>query len=765
MSERWRLHVQGIVQGVGFRPFVYGLALRYELGGHVGNNGDGVFIEVEGAAAALQQFHAALTAELPPLAHIDALTVTALPLLHETEFSIRASQSSDRVSAHIPADVGVCDACLRELYDSADRRYRYPFINCTHCGPRFTIIQALPYDRATTTMSIFPMCPECAAEYHDPLSRRFHAQPVACPVCGPRIWLQAKNGDSVRGTEATLTAVSELLRAGQIAAIKGLGGCHLACDATNDAALALLRERKARVDKPFAVMVRDLEMARHIAHISDEEAALLVSRQRPIVLVKQCADSPLSAGVAPGNPYVGLLLPYTPLHYLLLDALPDPLVMTSGNLSGEPIAIDNAEALERLAPLVDAWLLHDRPIHTPCDDSVLRVFEGGELPIRRSRGYTPFAIKLPFAAESVLATGGELKNTFCLTHDGYAFLSQHIGDMENLETLTAFEQAQAHLRALYRAEPRALVCDLHPNYLTTQWAQRVAAQTGLPLIQVQHHHAHMAAVLAEHSHDGAQTVIGVCLDGTGYGTDGTIWGGEVLIADYADFRRAAYLKPVPLPGGDAAVKFPYRMALAQLWAAGIEWHDDLPPVTACPPAERNILRRQFETGFQTVLTSSMGRLFDAVAALIGVRQRVTYEAQAAIELEGLAGDDAQPYALAIVPDAGGALVLDPAPLITQIAADVLAGVPVSRIAAGFHSAVAEAVIAVCDRLRADGHGSTVALSGGVFQNVRLLDALVRGLREHGFTVLVQRQVPSNDGGLALGQAALGAWRLQQNRLK
>ncbi len=759
MNERWHLTVRGIVQGVGFRPFVYGLALRYGLAGHVGNNGDGVFIEIEGTPDALRQFQTALSAELPPLAHIDALAVETVPTLAEATFTIRTSQTNDHVSAHIPADVGVCADCLRELYDPADRRYRYPFINCTHCGPRFTIIQGIPYDRASTTMSAFALCPACAAEYHDPLSRRFHAQPIACPDCGPRVWLHTTMDSAVHGTDAALAAVHDLLCAGKIVALKGLGGFHLACDATNDAALALLRERKGRVDKPFAVMVRDLDAAQQIAHISAEEAALLTSRQRPILLLRKRADSSLSADVAPGNPDVGVLLPYTPLHYLLLDALPDPLVMTSGNLSGEPIASDNTEALERLAPLVDAWLLHDRPIHTPCDDSVLRVYAGVELPIRRSRGYTPFPVKLPFAAESVLATGGELKNTFCLTHQGDAFLSQHIGDMENLETLSAFEKAQAHLRALYRAEPRAIVCDLHPNYLTTGWAERAAAQMGVPLLKVQHHHAHIAAVLAEHGHVGAQPVIGICLDGTGYGTDGTIWGGEVLIADYADFRRAAYLKPVPLPGGDAAVKFPYRMALAQLWAAGIAWDEDLPPVAACPPAERRILLRQFETGFQTVATSSMGRLFDAIAALIGVRQRVTYEAQAAIELEGLVGDDPRPYSVAITADAAGALILDPAPLIAQIVADLRAGMPVSRLAAGFHAAVAETLITVCERLRAAGHGSTVALSGGVFQNVRLLDLLVSGLRDHDFTVLVHRIVPSNDGGLALGQAVIGGKRL------
>lgn len=752
--ERQRLTVRGIVQGVGFRPFVYGLAARFGLTGHVGNNSGGVFIEVEGTGEALAAFRAALTAEAPPLARIESVAVEALPPKQDSQFVIFASQSDAVISAHIPADVSICEECLRELFDPADRRYRYPFINCTHCGPRFTIIRGIPYDRASTTMAAFAMCPTCAAEYHDPLSRRFHAQPIACPECGPRVWYQAKDA-AIHGSDAAIAAARQAIRAGQIIAVKGLGGFHLACDATNDAALERLRERKGRVEKPFAVMARSLEQARQLAHIDSAEAALLASRQRPIVLLRKRASA-LSDLVAPHNPYVGLMLPYTPLHYLLLDDT--PLVMTSGNLSGEPIAIDNHEALERLWLLADAFLLHDRPIHMHCDDSVLRVQDGGELPVRRSRGYTPFPIRLPFAGASVLATGGELKNTFCLTHQGYAFLSQHIGDMENIETLTAFERAQAHLTQLYGAQPQAVVCDLHPNYLTTRWAKTCAARAGLPLIHVQHHHAHIAALMAEHGLDGRQPVIGLCLDGTGYGTDGTIWGGEALLADYDGFRRAAYLRPVPLPGGDAAIERPYRMALAHLWAAGIPWDDDLPPVAACSTVERRILARQFETGFQTVPTGSMGRLFDAVAALLGLRQTVTYEAQAAIELEGMADDaPVEPYRFSIVP--GETLVIDPAPVLRDIIADWRAGAATGVIAARFHEAVAQALLESCLRLRERGHGSLVALSGGVFQNARLLRATVARLRAHEFTTLVHHAVPCNDGGLALGQAAIAAYRL------
>jgi hydrogenase maturation protein HypF len=757
-EQRARLHlrVRGIVQGVGFRPFVYGLAARWALAGHVGNDADGVFIEVEGVDVALAQFQHALTADAPPLSHIESVAVTTIEATGQNTFTILDSQAGATVRAHIPPDVGLCADCLRELFDPADRRYRYPFINCTHCGPRFTLIRGIPYDRATTTMAGFAMCPACAAEYHDPRSRRFHAQPIACPTCGPHLWYTTAEGrNEVRGDEAALEAARAALRAGAIIAVKGVGGFHLACEATNDEAIARLRERKGRVDKPFAVMACDLAAVRAFAHVDAAEAALLTSPQRPILLLRKRADAGgLSAGVAPGNPYVGVMLPYTPLHHLLLDGT--PLVMTSGNLSGEPICIGNEEAQARLTPLVDAFLFHDRPIHTPCDDSVLRVHGGGELPIRRSRGYTPYPIKLPTPGPSVLATGGELKNTFCLAHDGYAFLSQHIGDMENVETLDAFERAQAHLTALYRATPQAIVCDLHPGYLTTRWAEAHAAQSGLPLVRVQHHHAHIAAVMAEHALGAEQRVIGICLDGTGYGMDGTIWGGEVLVADYTSFERIAYLNPVPLPGGDAAIKRPYRMALANLWAAGLDWDDDLPPVAACTPAERRILSRQFEMGINSVPTSSMGRLFDAVAALLGVRQTVSYEAQAAIELEGLTDLTARgAYPFEIITNPNGALVIDPAPMLGALVADMRARTNVGAMAWRFHAGVANVLTQVCLRLRKAERGSVVALSGGVFQNIRLLEALTQRLQGAGFTVLTHCRVPPNDGGLALGQAVIG----------
>ncbi|RME45286.1 MAG: carbamoyltransferase HypF, partial [Caldilineae bacterium] len=666
-------------------------------------------------------------------------------------FEIRHSESQPRAFVPISPDMCICDDCLRELFDPADRRYRYPFINCTNCGPRFTIIRNIPYDRPFTTMAVFPMCPACQAEYDDPLNRRFHAQPNACPDCGPQVELRVPGEESRRGEEA-IRGAQEMLAAGKIVAVKGLGGFHLACDATSDRALQTLRERKGRVDKPFAVMARDMDAVRRIARVSPAERDLLLSKERPIVLLKKRDGSPLSELVAPGNRYVGVMLPYTPLHYLLLTPRLPVLVMTSGNYSEEPIVKDNAEALERLASLADAFLLHNRDIHVHCDDSVVRVFEGRELPVRRSRGYAPFPVKLPFEVSSILAVGGELKNTFCLTRDRYAFMSQHIGDMENLETLQAFERAAAHFQAIFRVEPDVIACDMHPRYLSTRWAEEHAA--GRAVVRVQHHHAHVAALMAEHGLDGEEPVIGFSFDGTGYGTDGAIWGGEVLLADYRRFTRAAHLKYVPLPGGDAAIKRPYRVALAHLWAAGVDWDERLSPVAACPPVERGVLRRQLETGFNTVPTSSMGRLFDAVASLAGVRQTITYEAQAAIEFEALLAAAAEGAYRFDLQSAQSDLqfLIDPAPVIRQAAADARAGVPAPVIAARFHRAVADLILRVSLHVRRAAGLKRVALTGGVFQNVTLLALATNALRAEGFEVLTHRRVPPNDGGLALGQA-------------
>lgn len=783
--QRWRMRARGIVQGVGFRPFVFTLASRYGLTGYVGNDNAGVFIEVEGPVDLLDHFRQQLIDEAPVLAHIETVMVELVALRYDQKFQILESQADSTVSTHVPPDVSICDNCLQELLNPQDRRYRYPFINCTHCGPRFTIIQRIPYDRANTTMSAFEMCPACAAEYHDPHSRRFHAQPIACSQCGPILEYIGPGVIASTTGEQALAAAQVSLRAGQIVAVKGLGGFHLACDATNNAAVATLRERKGRVDKPFAVMVRSLAQARQIAWVDDAAAELLASSQRPIVLLRKRPDSSLSNLIAPGNSYIGLMLPYTPLHHLLLEDS-HLLVMTSGNHAGEPIAFENDEAQERLGSLADAFLLHNRPIQTPCDDSVFRISKGQPIPIRRSRGYTPLAVKLAFTTPAsvqqhslptatssetvVLATGAELKNAFCLTHQGDALLSQHIGDMENLETLTAFERAQAHFCDFYHIRPQAIVCDLHPNYLTTRWAETYAQKQGIPLLRVQHHHAHIASVMAENELDGNQPVIGLCLDGTGYGTDGAIWGGEVLIADYASFKRVAYLKPVPLLGGDLAIKHPYRMALAYLWSCHFPWDEDLPPVIACPSNERGVLARQLASGFQRIPTTSAGRLFDAVASLIGLRHTVTYEAQAAIELEGIASEEASnAYTFHIQTVQPGtkwmpvysttpetALMIDPGQVLASIISDLRAGVSSGIIAARFHDGLVNVLVSVCQRLQAFGYGSRVALSGGVFQNVRLLSTLKQRLQEVGFTVFEHKFVPANDAGLALGQAVIGA---------
>ena len=757
-QERWRLKITGIVQGVGFRPCVYSLATRHRLAGFVLNDSSGVTIEIEGPRRALESFSRDLKDAPPPQAHIETFEVKPVPPRGTAEsssnaplFEIQASEARAGESTPISPDIATCEACRKEMNDPADRRYRYPFLNCTDCGPRFTIIRDIPYDRPSTTMAEFKMCSACEREYHDPLNRRFHAQPNACQECGPQLSFSPGG----KAGEAALQEAKSALAAGRIIAVKGIGGFHLACNATNNSALAELRRRKGRVDKPFALMVRDLEVVWRYAHINDEEARLLESSQRPIVLLRAKDPALPSPLVAPGNPNLGFFLPYSPLHHLLLDE--NPLVMTSGNRSDEPIARDNQEALERLASLADGFLLHNRDIHVVCDDSVVRVFEGRELPLRRSRGYAPMPIALHTSGPRVLATGGELKAALCLARGDHAYMSQHIGDMENIETLGAFERAFDHLRALFRAEPERVVCDLHPGYLSTRWARDLAAARKLPLVQVQHHHAHVASVMAENGIGMQEPVIGVSFDGTGYGADGAIWGGELLLAGYHSFRRLGHLKYIPLPGGDASVKRPYRMALAHLRAAGIPISAGLPCSQAVPADERRILDRQLETGFNCVPTSSMGRLFDAAASLLGIRHTVTYEAQGAMELEAVS-DPACHDSYTIEVCAGedeGPIVFDPAPMWREMIADLERGMPIPIMAARFHRAVAALIVEACKSAREQTRVSKVALSGGVFQNVLLLKWSKAGLEKNGFTVLTHRLVPPNDGGLALGQAVIG----------
>jgi hydrogenase maturation protein HypF len=756
---RRRFRVTGVVQGVGFRPFVYVTASELSLTGMVANDSAGVIIEVEGQVGDIDEFERRLTARAPPLAIVTGVFGEPIDSMGGSGFTIDDSTTSQGIRTLASPDVATCGDCLRELTDPADRRYRHPFITCTNCGPRFTIILDLPYDRPATTMAEFAMCAACESEYGDPTDRRFHAQPIACPSCGPR--LELINAQGTADGAAALSGARAMLGNGSILAIKGLGGYHLVCDATNESAVAELRRRKQRGGKPFAVMVRDLQGAQELAEINSGERALLTAPRRPIVLLARRAGTSVAASVAPGNPDLGLLLPYTPLHRLLfgVDADgpgPSVLVMTSGNLGGEPIAYDDEDALVRLAPLVDGWLRHDRPIAVPCDDSVSRVVDDEELPIRRSRGYAPLPVALPFDVPAMLAVGADVKNTCCVAEGRYAWLSQHIGDMDDLATLQAFDRSARHLEMLTGVEPRRLVSDAHPAYRSTRWAHDHA--DGRNVVKVQHHHAHIASVMGEHGLDGSEPVIGFAFDGTGYGTDGAVWGGEVLVADYRSFRRAAHLAYVPLAGGDASVYRPYRMALAHLQAAGVDWAEALPAVAACPKSERRILAHQLATGFGCTPTSSMGRLFDAVSSLAGVRHVVDYEAEAAIELEGLARPaftSAAGYRFAIDAHSTG-LRADAAPVIRAVAVDVTAGTGTSVIAARFHRGVVDLVRELAERVRQQTALSTVVLSGGVFQNSLLLTATRRTLQEGDFTVLCPRLLPPNDGGLALGQILVAA---------
>lgn len=780
------IHVNGVVQGVGFRPFVYGLAMRYSLKGWVRNTSAGVDIAVDCSPGALEAFVQDLQGKAPPLARIDSVSVEKRVSDGFTSFNIFESEIIPNAFQPISPDVAICPDCLSELFNPTDRRYRYPFINCTNCGPRFTIIQDLPYDRPSTTMAPFTMCPDCAGEYSDPLDRRFHAQPVACPNCGPQIWLEAA-GKRLAERDSALMQARKMLADGKIVAVKGLGGFHLACDATNMDAVDELRRRKLRVDKPFALMMPDLAtVARHCT-LDECERELIVSRERPIVILKRRPESSIVKGVAPGQDCLGVMLPYTPLHYLLFSkpegqnakgASTDDasiLVMTSGNLSEEPIATDNDEARERLGGLADAFLMHDRAIRSRCDDSVLRVFSPGSslkespsktkvaaYPLRRSRGYAPFPVHLAFDAPPILAVGAELKNAFCITRDRYAFLSHHIGDLENYETLQSFQDGVTHYERLFRVRPEILAYDLHPDYLATRYALERAQNEGLPAVGVQHHHAHMAACMVDNGFSGDRQVIGVCFDGTGYGEDGAIWGGEFMIGDYSGFRRRFYLDYIRMPGGDKAVREPWRLALAWLQEAGIDWSGDLAPVRDFSQEQRNVIFNQIRRGVNAPLTSSMGRLFDTVSALSGVRECVNYEAQAAIEFEAFADkEESGAYEFGLMEtDSHLPNAIDAVPLIKAVVADIRARVSIAVISARFHNGVARMVLDICRILRRQSGLKDVALSGGVWQNMTLLGSTVALLESDGFTVLVHRLVPANDGGLALGQASIATFRMK-----
>ncbi len=774
---RKKIHINGIVQGVGFRPFIYQLAHEYNLKGWVLNASDGVWIEVEGKGEEVDKFIENIPKKAPPRARIENIEVEALPFQGYETFEIRKSHEEKEKFILISPDIATCELCLKELFDPTDRRYRYPFINCTNCGPRFTIIEDIPYDRPKTTMKKFAMCPLCSQEYHDPMNRRFHAQPNACPKCGPSLFLiqrrtspkspskkerekfkkyavagKEENWEEVKGDPIKQTI--EALKAGKIVAIKGLGGFHLACDATNNETVKLLRERKRRPGKPFALMVKDIEAVKEICEVGPEEEKLLKSPECPIVLLKRRENTPVAEEVAPNNNYLGVMIPYTPLHHLLLRESKMILVMTSGNISEEPIACENSEALERLKNLADLFLLHDRDIYSRYDDSVAKIFEKEPMLLRRARGYAPYPIHLPYQSKEILAVGPELKNTFCLTKENYAFVSQHIGDMENQETLVHFERTLELYKRLFRIQPELVAYDLHPEYLSTKFALELP----LPKVGVQHHHAHIVGAMIENAH--LDPVIGFSFDGTGYGTDGKIWGGEVILATLNDFERLAHFEYVPLPGGEASIKKPWRMALSYLLILfGEDWRKlPIDFSTRVPEGEAKIVQQQVQKGINAPLTSSCGRLFDAISSLIGIRDVAHYEAQAAIEMEMVSLETEECYEYKLKETEAGPLIVETTTIIKQIVDDLIQGIDKSKIAGKFHQTIAKIILDLAHLFASKKGIKTVALAGGVFQNNLLLKKSVALLRKSGFQVLLKRRVPVNDGGVSLGQAAIAHFK-------
>ncbi len=757
VARRTRVRVTGTVQGVGFRPYVYRLAGELSLAGFVLNDARGVLIEVEGDAAVVDRFLARLPCEAPPLAVVEQVLAEERVPCGEGSFAIRESVGGSVPDAPVTPDTATCEDCLRELFDPADRRFRYPFINCTNCGPRLTIVRGVPYDRPLTTMASFTMCPACQAEYDDPADRRFHAQPNACAACGPSLRLLSGDGAYIPGD--ALPAVAAVLRAGAIVAIKCIGGYHLACLAGDEQAVASLRTRKHREDKPFALMAPSPAAAETLVSLSSSSLRLLTSPARPIVLAPRLKGAPVARAVAPGAPELGVMLPYSPLHHLLLADVGETLVMTSANVSDEPIAFVDDDALERLRGIADLFLVHDRPIQTRTDDSVVRLVAASERPrhalLRRSRGYVPASIPLPGAGtrRPLLACGAELKNTFCLARGTRAWVSHHIGDLENYETLRSFTEGVNHFGALFAVEPEVVAHDLHPEYLSTKYALDL---DGVELIGVQHHHAHLAACLAEHGEiDPARPALGAIFDGTGYGLDGTVWGGELLLGGIGSFRRVGSLLPVALPGGERAIRQPWRMACSWLSAAfGCEPQLPASLERLVEPRAWAQVYRLIATGTSAPATTSMGRLFDAVAALAGIRAEVNYEGQAAIELEA-ACDHGESGSYPIVVG-GEPLVIDPRETIRAVAADVAAGVPAAMIGRRFHRAIARATVEACITLAASHGTDVVALSGGVFQSRLLLESVSDALAGAGLRVLAPERLPINDGGISYGQAAVAA---------
>ncbi len=754
IEQLLKISVGGVVQGVGFRPFIYQLAKKHNLRGWVLNTSGSVEIEVEGGKNDLDEFLVELRQDHPPQAHISSLTFTDHRPVGHKQFEIHKSLSQAGKYQLISPDLSTCGDCLKDFTDSKNRRYRYPFTNCTNCGPRFTIIEDIPYDRPLTTMKKFKMCPECQAEYGDPTDRRFHAQPNACPVCGPSLTLTDAAGNKIASQDVIAT-VSKLLKEGAIVAIRGLGGYLLACDAQSDPVVKRLRQRKKRPGKPFAIMLSSLDRVREHCHLSAEEEKLLTSPPSPIVLLPWKPSSSISKLVAPSLKYLGVMLPYTPLHHILMRDTDLPLVMTSGNLSEEPIARDNDEAIKRLTGIADYFLMHNRDIHSRYDDSVTMVAEGKPVILRRARGYAPYPIQLPFKARQVLGCGAEEKNTFCLTREKDAFVSQHIGDMENAETLEHFENTIALYEKMFRIKPEVLAADMHPDYLATKWAQARAEQEKLPLVTVQHHHAHSVSCMVENG--VTEPVIGVAFDGTGYGTDGHIWGGEFMTADYQGFKRRGHLEYLPLPGGAAAIKKPYRTAIGYLYTLlGEEvLTEGLPCLDRVDKIELELIKQQIDKKINSPLNSSCGRLFDAVAALSGVCGVINYDAQAAIELEMAASDErvegAYPFTVTLNDDMR---IIGLKELLAAIVSELKAGVPIAKISAKFHNTISQIIVKMCSELAEESGLKTVALSGGCFQNRRLLKQVTDELKRSRLKVITHHKVPCNDGGISLGQAVI-----------
>ncbi len=757
------IKVTGIVQGVGFRPFVYRLAHKYNLRGWVNNTSKGVTIDVEAGSKDLKKFTNELKRCPPPLAVIESIDIQdKLEPQGHKGFEIKESMVEPGGFVPVSPDISICEDCLKELFDKSDRRHHYPFINCTNCGPRFTITQDIPYDRKNTTMATFRMCSACRAEYDNPVDRRFHAQPNACAECGPAIELWDCKG-KIACRDAVVEVV-KLLKDGKIIAIKGLGGFHLACDSYNDRAITELRRRKLRTAKPFAVMSLDIKTVKRYCQVSSKEEDLLTGPRRPVVLLRRRKGSLVSGWVAPKNNYLGVMLPYTPLHYLILkefvrDKKSLALVMTSANMSEEPICMSNHEAMRRLSTLADAFLLHNRDIHIRCDDSVAAVIEDNPALIRRARGFAPHPVYLKIDSPGILACGAELKNTFCLSQGNAYFMSQHIGDLENLEAYNFYTQTIEHYQRFFRIKPTMIAHDLHPDYLSTKWAHEEAEKTGIKLVGIQHYHAHMAACMAEHKL--SEKVIGVTFDGTGYGADGAIWGGEFLTGDYADYQRLGHLKYVPLPGGDAAVKNPYRMALAYLFSLyGSKCLEmDIPFIKRLDRKTTEVILRQIETGVNTPLTSSCGRLFDAVSSLLDLRDSISYEAQAAIELEMMAEPSHKKRYECVLREEDAQIIVDTRDIIRAVLDDLKNHVSIPVIAGKFHNSVAWFIGEVSKGIRDKTGLNKVVLSGGVFQNRLLLVKTLDILRKIKFEVFYHRVIPTNDGGIALGQSVIAACKV------